>query len=235
MNDLEKRISANVESVRERMASAAIAADRDPVSITLVAVTKYVDAEFTRSMHRAGCRTLGENRPQQLDSKANRLATETGITWHLIGHLQRNKVDMTLKHAELIHSVDSLRLLEAIDKSATKVEKVQDILIEVNISGDESKHGFAPSDLGMAIEKAATLPSVNVRGLMTMAALVGGAETADRNFAEMQKLHQTAKENCPDGIDLTELSMGMSGDFELAIRRGATIVRVGSALIEGCR
>jgi pyridoxal phosphate enzyme (YggS family) len=233
MSELATKLRANFESVQDRIANAAVASGRDPSTVTLIAVTKYVDAELTRAMAHAGCKILGENRPQQLAAKAEALCGEPNIVWHLIGHLQRNKVEKTLPHADLIHSVDSLRLLEAIDKAAAKRETCQDILLEVNISGDDAKHGFTAEEMPDALQSAAELANVRVRGLMTMAALEGGVASAEQNFAEMHELHQQLATSAPEGVSLNELSMGMSRDFEVAIKHGATMVRVGSALIEG--
>jgi hypothetical protein len=161
------------------------------------------------------------------------LLKELPIRWHAIGHLQRNKVERTLPLISLLHSGDSLRLLTAVSAAAVKQGRVVQTLLEVNISGDEAKHGFELETVAAALPAIALLPGVKVRGLMTMAALEGGNEQARRDFAKLRGLRDTLERNRPPQIDLGELSMGMSGDFIEAIEEGATIVRVGSALFEG--
>ena len=182
----------------------------------------------------AGCTDLGESRPQELWHKAGELASASGahaIRWHLVGHLQRNKIRRTLPLVSLIHSVDSLRLLEAIDAewqtltaSSNKPPKPVRILLEVNTSGEAAKHGLAPDEVEPLLAAATRFPRVEICGLMTMAALEGGPAVAARNFATLRQL--------ADRLRLKERSMGMSGDFEAAIAEGATIVRIGSALWE---
>lgn len=231
-------IADNLRRVRERIAEAAEAAGRKPADVQLVGVTKYVDAEQALALVRAGCNVLGESRPQELWSKCDALgehalAPAPAIHWHLIGHLQRNKLRRTLPLVSLVHSVDSERLLAAIDAEWQSCSRSQNrqlfpirVLLEVNTSGETAKHGLAPDEVEPLLAAAQEFPHVEVCGLMTMAALAGGHDVAARNFAALRAL--------ADRFGLTERSMGMSGDFEVAIREGATIVRVGSALWEGC-
>jgi pyridoxal phosphate enzyme (YggS family) len=200
----------------------------------LVGVTKYVEPPLARMLVEAGLNTLGESRPQELWSKADALA-DLAVSWHLIGHLQRNKVRRTLPLWPVIHSADSLRLLEEISREAEALARPANVLLEVNVSGDHSKHGFQPAEIEPILSPIAKLPGVNVLGLMTMASLAGGADRAKRDFAALRELRDDLAKNCPEKIVLRELSMGMSGDFEVAIEEGATIVRVGSALFEGIR
>jgi pyridoxal phosphate enzyme (YggS family) len=226
-------IRDNLLRVRERIAQAAAAAGRLADDVTLIGVTKYVGAAEAAELAAAGCSDLGESRPQDLWSMANELTSASAsheIRWHLIGHLQRNKVRRTLPLVSLVHSVDSERLLAAIDE----VEKnpPQRVLLEVNTSGEVAKHGLAPGEVEPLLASAARFPHVEICGLMTMAALDGGPSEAARNFAALRELRDRLRPNAPDGVRLDELSMGMSGDFEVAIREGATIVRVGSALWE---
>lgn len=230
------RIADNLATIRQRMADAATRAGRSVGSVKLVAVTKYVPVETARLLVEAGCRDLGESRPQELWSKAEALrrADLGEVHWHLIGHLQRNKVRRTLPLVSLIHTVDSERLLSALDEEARAVGSQRaEVLIEVNISGDESKTGLAPSAVELLLATAGTMSGVAVRGLMGMASLTGGPMTAQSNFAALRSLRDRLRPNLPQGVSLNELSMGMSDDFELAIAEGATIVRVGSALVEG--
>jgi len=222
-------VRKNLERVRERIAQSAEKAGRDPCEITLVGVTKYVDATAAAELVAAGCHDLGESRPQQLAEKVavDELAA-TKVRWHLIGHLQRNKVGRTLPLVTLIHSVDSLRLLQAIHNR--RLSTTPQILLEVNCSGDREKHGLQPEEVEPLLAMSADLPGLQIRGLMTMAAREGGEAVAARNFAALRTLRDRLQNVAPASVELKELSMGMSGDFEIAIREGATIVRIGSAL-----
>jgi pyridoxal phosphate enzyme (YggS family) len=229
-------IADNLRRVQERIAAAAESAGRDASEITLVGVTKYVSVQQAAELAAAGCFNLGESRPQELWNKAGELASASGrilpdIRWHLIGHLQRNKLRRTLPLVTLIHSVDSQRLLAAIDAEWQSLTAEANapapplrVLLEVNTSGEAAKHGLAPEELEPVLAAAREFPRVEICGLMTMAALEGGLAVAAHNFASLREL--------ADRYHLKERSMGMSGDFEVAIREGATLVRVGSALWE---
>jgi pyridoxal phosphate enzyme (YggS family) len=229
-------IADNLRQVQKRIAAAAESAGRDASEVTLVGVTKYVGVHEAAELAAAGCLDLGESRPQELWNKAGELASASGrilpsIRWHLIGHLQRNKLRRTLPLVSLIHSVDSARLLAAIDTEwqsltaeANAPAPPMRVLLEVNTSGEAAKHGLTPQELEPVLVAAREFPRVEICGLMTMAALEGGLDVAARNFASLREL--------ADRYQLKERSMGMSGDFEVAIREGATIVRVGSALWE---
>lgn len=232
MSDYSAQIAANLAEVRGRIAQAAARSGRSGDEVTLVGATKYVDAALTQALLTAGCLDLGESRPQDLWAKAAAVVAPQP-RWHLIGHLQRNKVARTLPLVSLIHSVDSERLLAAIEREAAALARPISILLEVNISRDASKHGFRPDEMPAIVARLGELTCVSVRGLMGMAALEGGIDVARGNFARLRALRDQLQPNAPDGIQLTELSMGMSGDFEVAIEEGATIVRVGSALFAG--
>jgi pyridoxal phosphate enzyme (YggS family) len=233
-------IADNLRRVNERIAASAERAGRNVNEITLVGVTKYVGVKEATELAAAGCRQLGESRPQELWTKAAALSaspydsTAPGdIHWHLVGHLQRNKIRPTLPLVSLIHSVDSERLLAAIDNeqaSAGDPGRPVNVLLEVNTSGESAKHGLAPDEVEPLLAKAPQYPRVAIRGLMTMAALEGGDAVAAKNFATLRELRDRLKMAMPDGVLLEELSMGMSGDFEIAIQEGATIVRIGSLL-----
>jgi hypothetical protein len=249
MADIAARIAENVSHIRGRIADAAARSGRAASDITLVAVTKYVSAAEVRDLVAAGCRELGESRPQQLWEKAAELA-DLPIQWHLIGHLQRNKVRRTLPLVAMIHSVDSPRLLAAIDAecggagefsgvdataehaAAGEPPRPFPILLEVNTSGETAKHGLQPGEVEPLLTELPRYRHVAVRGLMCMASLEGGPDAARRDFAALRQLRDRLRCRCPPGVALDELSMGMSGDFETAIEEGATIVRVGSALFE---
>jgi hypothetical protein len=226
------RIADNLNRVRERIAAAAASADRRPEEVQLVGVTKYVGSAEAAELLAAGCPHLGESRPQQLWDKAVEPSL-TGARWHLIGHLQRNKVRRTLPCVDLIHSVDSLRLALTINDVAAELGCSTRVLLEVNCSGDDEKHGLSPDGLKELLPRLEALKHVEACGLMTMAARVGDDFVAAGNFAVLRELRDAMKSECPPSVHLTELSMGMSNDFEIAIRAGATIVRIGSLLFDG--
>lgn len=226
------RLLDNLAEIRERIAAAADRSGRLPSAVTLVAATKTVNIATARALAEAGCLDLGESRPQELWHKAAELA-DLPIRWHLIGHLQRNKVERTLPLVSLIHSVDSVRLLAAIDAAAAAIERTTAVLLEVNISGDRTKHGFAPDEISARIAEAMAYRHVRIRGLMGMALLEGGTERARCDFNALRQLRDRLRELAAPNVSLDELSIGMSDDFEVAIEEGATIVRVGSALFEG--
>ncbi len=230
----DERIRANVAEVRQRIQVAASKSDRDPETIHLIAVTKYVDALMTKAVVEAGCADVGENRPQVLWEKSQEL-TGLDVNWHMIGHLQRNKVKRTVERAGLIHSVDSLRLADAINEAGSAKDRIVRVLLEVNVSGDQAKHGFAPDELTPALEHVAKLQNVAVEGLMCMAGLDGDKDQARREFELLRELLEANRRETAENIRLNELSMGMSGDFETAIEEGATMVRVGSLLFRGLR
>ena len=232
MPDIAARIAENLRQVHERIEAAAVRSGRRGQDIQLVAVTKYVGPAEIRAVVAAGCTALGESRPQQLWERASLLA-DLPIRWHFIGHLQRNKIRRTLPLAAMIHSVDSPRLAEALEQTAGELSLRVPVLLEVNTSGETAKGGFAPDGIEGELLELAGFQHLEIRGLMCMAALEGGLEVARRNFAALRLLRDHLRANCPDTIHLGELSMGMSGDYEVAIEEGATIVRVGSALFEG--
>ena len=184
---MSERFKQNIDDVNGKIADAAVKAGRSADEVTLVGVTKYVDAQVTREFAESGHRVLGENRPQQLWQKQDDLS-DLKIEWHLIGHLQRNKAKRTVELATLIHSVDSLRLLKAIDGHAAEQNKIVRVLLEVNVSGEEAKHGFPPEQLLTIIESAAEFKSTQVDGLMAMAGLSGGSDDARREFASLREL-----------------------------------------------
>lgn len=233
MNPVDtKRIADNVAGVRQRIAEAAARSGRPAEAVRLVAVTKYVELPAVEALLEAGCRDLGESRPQDLWARSTAIESSHDVRWHLVGHLQRNKIRRTLPIAEWIHSVDSERLLRDLESEAKALSRSCKLLIEVNVSRDAAKHGFAPEALEALLPQFAALKHARVCGLMTMAALEGGPDVARRNFAELRELRDRLQRAAPPFLRLDELSMGMSGDFEVAIEEGATQVRVGSALFE---
>ena len=221
-------IAENIQSIRERMARAAEAAGRDPKEILLVGASKMNDAAACRAAVAAGIDALGENRVQEMTAKLAEDAY-TGAPLHFIGHLQRNKVRQVVGKVDLIQSVGSMELLSEIDKQAEKLEIVQDILLEVNIGGEESKSGFPPEEMYESAEKARTFSHVRVRGLMTIPPIEEKPHGNLHYFAKVAQLYVDISRNLYDN-SFVYLSMGMSDDFEDAIAAGATMVRVGSAI-----
>ncbi|MGL4421108.1 MAG: YggS family pyridoxal phosphate-dependent enzyme [Gemmataceae bacterium] len=205
----------------------AIRADLPP-TVTLVAVTKTVSARVAGLLPGLGVTNLGENRPQELARKADAIPN---VKWHMIGHLQRNKVDLTLAHATLIHSIDSERLLRAVAAAGAKRGVPVPILLEINCSREEAKGGLPVLELPTLAQLATTLPGVQLRGLMTMAAYTDDPEATRPTFAELRQLRDALEQSL--GIALPELSMGMSNDYRVAVSEGATLVRIGSSLFSG--
>ncbi|MDD6483956.1 MAG: YggS family pyridoxal phosphate-dependent enzyme [Clostridiales bacterium] len=218
-------IEENLNSVKERIAKAAVRAGRSPKDISLIAVTKTHGADMINEAIDKGVSDIGENKPQEVRDKFEYV--KSGVKWHLIGHLQTNKVKYIIDKVCLIHSVDSIHLMEEIDRQARKYGKIMDVLIQVNISGEESKSGIEPGELDALLKKAGELDSLRVKGLMTIAPIEGDASV---HFKNMKALFDEYKEKSYPHVSMEELSMGMSGDFEKAIECGATMVRVGSAI-----
>ena len=221
-------IAENIPSIRGRMAAAAERAGRNPADILLVGASKMNDAAACRAASAAGIDALGENRVQEMTEKLSQHAYD-GAPLHFIGHLQRNKVRQVVGQAALIHSAGSMELLREIDRQAEKRAIVQDVLLEVNIGGEESKSGFAPEDLYAAAEQARQLPHIQVLGLMTIPPVEREPHGNLPYFAKVASLYVDISRNLYDNR-FKYLSMGMSDDFEDAIAAGATMVRVGSAI-----
>jgi pyridoxal phosphate enzyme (YggS family) len=232
MTDIRQRIADNVAAIRLRIAEAAARSGRGPDAVRLVAVTKYVGPVEVEALLAAGCTDLGESRPQELWQKAAVFAGRP-VRWHMIGHLQRNKVQRTLPLVTMLHSGDSLRLLETVDGWSAEAGRPTDVLLEINISGDEAKHGLAPAEVEPLLPRLAALRQLRIRGLMAMSRLGGTPDDDREDFAHLRELREQLQPVCPPEISLQELSMGMSGDFEPAIEEGATLVRIGSALFAG--
>ena len=223
-------LKENIAAVNARIAAAALRAGRDPNEITLVAATKVQTSETIRAAIAAGITACGENRVQEMAAHLDNDAY-AGARLHFIGHLQTNKVKQVVGRVDLVESVDSLRLLEAIGKRAAELEMVQDILLEVNIAGEESKGGIAPAELPALAEKAMELPHIRLRGLMCIPPVVVSVGSNRKFFAQTRQLFVDIRTKISDNdTDIDCLSMGMSGDFEDAVEEGATLVRVGTAL-----
>jgi pyridoxal phosphate enzyme (YggS family) len=219
--ELTSLLQDRISSVRSRIAAACARVNRDPAGVSLVAVTKTVSPRVAALLPGLGVADLGENRPQALWQKA---AAIPQARWHLVGHLQRNKVEKTVPLVSLIHSVDSVRLLAAVGRQVP-------ILLEVNCSREAAKGGFAPADLPGVADQIRSLKAANVEGLMTMAAYDIAPDAARPAFAELRALREDLR--ALTGLHLPHLSMGMSNDFEVAVEEGATLVRVGTTLFHG--
>ena len=227
-----ERLKHNLEAVHGRIAAAAERAGRDAASVRLVAVTKRSPPEWLRPLVALGACDLGENYPQELWRKREALSDlASSIRWHLIGHLQSNKVKKTLPLVAMVHSVDSLGLLRAINDLGAQLPGAPPVCLQVNTSGEPSKHGWSAAEILGEAEAIAACRQVQIAGLMTMAALGTSADAARPSFAALRELRDALRRQT--GLALAELSMGMSSDFEAAILEGATLVRVGSAIFEG--
>jgi pyridoxal phosphate enzyme (YggS family) len=231
VNDLAlpTRLQERLDEVEGRIRAACARSGRPRGDVTLVAVTKTVSAEVAALLPGLGVLDLGESRPQELWRKA--AALPGGVRWHLVGHLQRNKIERTLPLVHLIHSADSLRLLAALDHEAGTNPGPVDVLLEVNASREANKHGFAPEDLPGLAPHLAGLRHVRVRGLMTMAAFEDNPERCRPTFAALRGLRDRLRGELGPPHHLEHLSMGMTNDFEVAIEEGATMVRIGTALV----
>jgi len=219
-------LAHNLDAVCARIRAACERSDRAVNDVTLVAVTKSAEPAWIEGLYGLGCRDFGESRPQQLVQRASQFPRD--VRWHLIGHLQRNKAALVLPIAAWLHSIDSLRLIEKLHDLAKTSEQQQPLLLEVNVSGEAAKDGFAPEELRAAWSQWNGKPPLPISGLMTMAPLSDDPETARQVFRRLRQLRDELSTS-----SLPLLSMGMSGDFEVAIEEGATLVRIGSALFEG--
>jgi pyridoxal phosphate enzyme (YggS family) len=230
MSTIHEILGQRLEAIRTRVQAACGRVGRSPESVTLIGVTKTVGHEVAQALVDLGVADLGENRPQELWRKSDLVS---GARWHVIGHLQRNKVERTVGLSSLIHSVDSERLLEAIETEAKRIGKQTAVLLEVNCSGEEAKHGFTPEAVLAFTSNLKPLQFVRIQGLMTMAALADESEAARPAFRRLAGLQKELRQVLGDQHPLNQLSMGMSGDFEVAIEEGATHIRLGTVLVGG--
>lgn len=230
--DIAAKLQSNLNRVKSEVAEACLRAGRDPQAVRLVAVTKYVDAAVTGALCAAGAVDLGENRPQALVEKAA-LLSHLNPRWHLIGHLQRNKIRKVLPLVHLLHAGDSWRLLEAVNAVAGELSRQVDVLLEVNVSGETSKQGFRPEELSRFVPQLAELKWLRVQGLMGMSGLDSSPAEKQAEFARLRMLLEQLRAEHSLAREWQELSMGMSDDFPAAIAEGSTLVRIGSALFAG--
>jgi pyridoxal phosphate enzyme (YggS family) len=221
------QVAASLEGVRDRIRRAAARAGRDPADVTLVAVSKAHPVPLIREAIAAGQRNFGENRVQEAVAKYKELGTQ--VRWHFVGRLQRNKVRHLVGWVALIHSLDRPELAEEIGHRASAAGVSQEVLAEVNVSGEQGRGGVMPEELAPLLESAASVPGVRITGLMAMAPVVATPESARPYFRQMARLRDEAATRFPE-LDIQHLSMGMSQDYEVAVEEGATLVRVGEAI-----
>ena len=217
-----------LQEVEKRIQAACDRAGRKREEVTLIAVSKTKPVETLQEAYDLGVRIFGENKVQELTAKYEALPKD--IHWHMIGHLQTNKVKYIIDKAELIHSVDSLKLAETIEKEAAKHDLIADILVEVNVAEEESKFGMKMEEVIPFVEKVSAFPHVRVRGLITIAPFVEDPEENRSIFADLHKLYIDIKKKNHDNDTVSVLSMGMTNDYEVAIEEGATMVRVGTGI-----
>lgn len=221
-------LSAHLREVQARIERACARAGRSPSEVALLPITKTVGAETIQALRELGAREVGENRVLDSIEKAPRCPED--LTWHLVGHLQTNKVRKALGLFTVVHSVDSLRLAQALDAEAARIGRKLDIYLEVNVSGEAAKGGLAPAEVLPLARAVAGFPCLRVRGLMTMAPIADDPERVRPVFRGLRGLRDSL---FAEGIDARGLSMGMTQDFEVAIEEGATLVRIGTALFQG--
>jgi len=226
-------IAANVSTINNAISAAAKKSGRSLEDIQLIGVTKTVGVDRIRQLVQAGVNCLGESRVQEFLPKyaALQLPPISVPTWHFIGHLQRNKVKFVIDKVAMIHSVDSLALAQEIDKRACNAGIIKDILVEVNIASESSKHGIIPDNTVEFVDELGALSNICVKGLMCIAPFVENPEDNRQNFKKMRNLLLDINSSHSHNHSLTELSMGMSGDYTVAIEEGATMVRIGTALV----
>ncbi|MEG1325996.1 MAG: YggS family pyridoxal phosphate-dependent enzyme [Janthinobacterium sp.] len=220
----------NLAAVHARMAAACQRVGRDPAGVRLLPVSKTKPEASLRLAYAAGCRMLGENKPQEADRKWEAMADLADLQWSVIGHLQTNKAKLVARFASEFQALDSLRVAEALERRLQAEGRGLDVFVQVNTSGEASKYGLPPDEVAAFLRQLSAFPALRVRGLMTLALLSAEAVRVRRCFVLLRELRDRLRQDAPDGVSLDELSMGMSGDYEIAIEEGATVVRVGQAI-----
>ncbi|HRN62232.1 MAG TPA: YggS family pyridoxal phosphate-dependent enzyme [Luteimonas sp.] len=230
MDAAAAQLKANLDAIRARIIAACRAAGRDPGEVRLLPVSKTVDEARLRQAYAIGLRELGENKVQEAMAKLEAMADLADLRWVLIGHLQTNKAKYAARFASEFQALDSLRVAEALDAQLQKQGRSLDVLVQVNTSNEASKFGLAPEEVEAFVKQLPAFSSLRVRGLMTLALFSDDQALVRPCFVRLRGLRDRLRQVAPDGIAMDELSMGMSGDFELAIAEGATTVRVGTAI-----
>jgi pyridoxal phosphate enzyme (YggS family) len=221
-------VKDNLETINKKIKEAALKVNRDPQEIKLVAVTKTATLEQIKEAINEGVKIIGENKVQEAKEKYQVLTTE--VKWHLIGHLQTNKVKYAVEIFDLIHSVDSIKLAKEIDKRSVQFKKIIDVLIEVNISGEETKYGYNPEKVEAFLKEISEFSGIRVRGLMTIAPISKNKEEVRPYFRRLRELSERIRDKNIKNIKMDYLSMGMTDDFEIAIEEGANMVRIGRGI-----
>ncbi|WHZ18162.1 MAG: Pyridoxal phosphate-containing protein YggS [Rhodanobacteraceae bacterium] len=220
----------HLDDVHARIAAACARAGRDPATVRLLPVSKTVPEARLRNAYAAGCRMLGENKVQEAHGKWQAMSDLPDLRWSIIGHLQTNKAKLVAEFAAEFQALDSLRVAEALDKRLQSLGRSLDVLVQVNTSNEASKFGLPPDDVEAFVKQLPAFASLCARGLMTLALFSDDAAKVRPCFVRLRELRDRLRQSAPDGIAMDELSMGMSGDYELAIEEGSTIVRVGQAI-----
>jgi pyridoxal phosphate enzyme (YggS family) len=233
MSQIEERISQNLAEVNADIATACARSGRRADSVTLVAVTKYAEWPWVEALVSLGVKDLGESRPQQLLERSEKLGPSSSVHWHLIGHLQRNKVRPMLGRAYRFHSADTFKLLDRMELLASELDVSAQVLLEVNLSGEATKDGFAPPELESQWPSLLKHSHVRITGLMTMAPYTDDDDVIRGVFRSLRQFRDRLETQSEGKLHLPELSMGMSHDYEIAIEEGATHIRIGSRLFEG--
>lgn len=221
-------IKENLEEVREKIRQACQRSGRREEDVTLISVSKTRPVEMLKEAYEAGSRDFGENRVQEIMEKYGQMPED--VRWHMIGHLQKNKVRQVIDKAVLIHSVDTVELAEQIEKDAAKRDLTVDILLEVNVAEEESKFGFRTEEVEAAVMKIKEFPHVHIKGLMTIAPFVSNSEDNREVFKKLYQLYVDIRSKNIDNVNMSVLSMGMTGDYEVAVEEGATMIRVGTGI-----
>ena len=221
-------ISENIAAVEKEIDEICRETGRDRSEVTLIAVSKTKPVEMIEEAYNTGCRDFGENKVQELVDKYEQLPKD--IRWHMIGHLQRNKVKYIVDKVFLIHSVDSVRLAEEISKEAVKKNVSVNILIEVNVAQETTKFGLTCEEVEQMVREIAKLPNINIKGLMTIAPIVDNPEENKHDFQKLKKIAVDISAKNIDNVSMDILSMGMTGDYQVAVAEGATYVRVGTGI-----
>lgn len=223
-------IRHNVAVIQKRMATACLRAGRDPASVRLLPVSKTIDTDRLRLAYAAGCTQLGENKVQEAHSKWEAMRDLEDLRWSVIGHLQTNKAKVVARFASEFQALDSLRVAAELDRRLQAEGRALEVFVQVNTSGEASKYGLHPDNVSAFVQELPAFSALRVRGLMTLAVFSSETERVRQCFVLLRNLRDRLQQDAPAGISLDELSMGMSGDFEIAIEEGATVVRVGQAI-----
>ena len=226
--EISEMLAENLQNVEERIQAACARANRDRNEVTLIAVSKTKPVSMLEEVYAEGIRCFGENKVQELTEKHDKLPSD--VKWHMIGHLQRNKVKYIVDKVDLIHSVDSVRLAETIEQEAVKKDVIVPVLVEVNVAEEDSKFGLKVNEVLSIIEEISKFPHIRIKGLMTIAPYVENPEENRPVFARLRKLSVDIARKNIDNVSVNILSMGMTNDYEVAIEEGATVIRVGTGI-----